>query len=241
MPKVGLYAFIAIDYFIYAIAVYFSYGPVTNKYLNTEAVSEYKFISWAILATAEKRARNLCTVLNPYEEEKELQASECLRVGAAERGLLLALATRLAGNAQDGENLYQQTLLDCHDAIQRKGFNGSNYKFYILQSIKWLNVEHQRAAGRLAPLNERSEASRATAPAPTDDALATLAAEVEQEIESRYSPADAAAFRLHVAGSTYREIEQLTGTEFSWVRRRIVKMKESLRATFAQTYQNLDL
>lgn len=179
-------------------------------------------------------------MLNTYTEENDSKATECLRVGAAERGLLLAVATRLAGNAEDGMNLYQQSLLDCHDAIQKLGFSGGNYKFYILQAIKWLNVEQQRAAGRFCLLEASEELDGATGPAPLEDGLATLAADVEREIERRYSPADVAAFRLHVAGSTYREIEQLTGREFSWVRRRIVKMKEFLRATFAQTYNNLE-
>lgn len=178
---------------------------------------------------------------NQYAEDKELQAMECLRVGAAERGLLLALAAKLAGNAEDGMDLYQQSLLDCHDAIQRLGFRGSNYKFYILQSIKWLNVERQRAAGKLLPLEE-GECGGAFAPAPAVDALAALAAEVESELLASYPPDAVAAFRLHVAGHTYREIETLMGPghEFSWVRRKIIKMKDALRETFGQTWANLE-
>lgn len=177
---------------------------------------------------------------NSYDNEKEQQATECLRAGAAERGLLLALATKLAGNAEDGEDLYQQSLLDCHDAIQRKGFVGTNYKFYILQSIKWGNVERQRAAQRLTSFDGAALGDQQLTSAPQVDALAALAAEVEQELTAEFAPADVAAFRLHVAGHTYREMEQLTGRNYTWLSRKVNKMKEALRTTFAQTWANLD-
>ncbi len=207
-------------------------------------------------------------MLNYTVEERELQATECLRVGAAERGLLLALATKLAGSAEAGHDLYTESLLDCHDAIQRKGFTGSNYKFYILQAIKWGNVERQRREVRFTELpnmeRQRREdiavvdfdvptidrrtcegygyASGLTTSAPAEDGIDTLAAEVERELTGTYSPALVNAFKLHVAGSTYREIQTVMGPghEFSWVRRKIVKMKEALRETFGQAWSNLD-
>ncbi|MDO7849916.1 hypothetical protein Q5H92_26390 [Hymenobacter sp. M29] len=173
-------------------------------------------------------------------EEREAQAAECLRVGAAERGHLLPLAVKLTGSAEDGMNLYQQKLLDCHDAIQQEGFKGSNYKFYILQAIKWGAVEERRRAGKLTPL-ELAEAydRQLNSPAPPEDGLAALAADVETELATGYHPADVTAFRLHVAGSTYRQIGQLTGKDYSWIRRTIVKMKNELRDTFGAAFSNL--
>lgn len=172
-------------------------------------------------------------------EEREAQAAECLRVGAAERGLLLSLAVKLAGNAEDGHDLYTQSLMDCHDAIQRLGFLGSNYKFYIVQAIKWLNVEQRRKAGKLTALEAAEAYDRTLQGAPAEDGLAALAADVETELASNYSAADVNAFRLHVAGSTYREIGQLMGKDFSWIRRTVVKMKDSLRQTFGQAWANI--
>lgn len=175
-------------------------------------------------------------------EEKEWQAAECLRVGAAERGLLLATAVKLAGHAEDGMDLYQQSLLDCHDAIQRKGFVGPNYKFYLLQSIRWLHVERQRAAGKLTEFNDAAHCGPAPAPAPQTDPLASLAADVEQALETDYAPDRALAFRLHAQGKTYREIAQVLGPgrDFSWVRRKVVEMKDALRETFGQAWAGLD-
>jgi DNA-directed RNA polymerase specialized sigma24 family protein len=154
-------------------------------------------------------------VLNSTSEEKDLQALECLRVGAANRGLLLALATRLAGNAEDGMDLYQQSLLDCHDAVQKLGFTGSNYKFYIMQAIKWLAVERskerQRRAGLFVAVETAEQLDGATAPAPVEDALSVLA---------------------ELMGP---------GNEFSWVRRKVLDVKNYLRGTFGQAYNSLDL
>ena len=52
------------------------------------------------------------------------------------RGLLLAGARKLAGSDEGGMELFQQTLLNCHDAIQRNGFNGDRYEFYLLRTLR---------------------------------------------------------------------------------------------------------
>lgn len=174
--------------------------------------------------------------------EKEWQAAECLRVGAAERGLLLATATKLAGHAEDGMDLYQQSLLNCHDAIQKKGFVGPNYKFYLLQAIRWLHVERQRAAGKPIEFDDAAHWGPASAPASQADPLASLAADIEQALETSYAPERVLAFRLHADGKTYREIAQVLGPgrDFSWVRRKVVEMKEALRETFGPAWAGLD-
>jgi len=174
----------------------------------------------------------------------EAQATECLRVGTAERGLLLALAVHLMQDAEEGEDLYQQTLLDCHDTIQRKGFNGANYKFYLYQSIKWGHVARQRAAGKRRPLEEAEQynLTHAHAPAPEWDALAELAAQVQQELEARYPARWVAAFQLHAAGKTCRELEELMTPRrhFTCIASKLRRMKDALRETFGAAWANLD-
>ena len=72
----------------------------------------------------------------PSEDLHEAQTTACLEAGAACRGLLLAVARRLAGSDEGGTELLQQTLLNCHDAIQRNGFNGDRYEFYLLRTLR---------------------------------------------------------------------------------------------------------
>jgi DNA-directed RNA polymerase specialized sigma24 family protein len=177
-------------------------------------------------------------------ETYEAQAAECLRVGIAERGLLLALAVSLTKDAEEGEDLYQQKLLDCHDTIQRNGLAGSNYKFYIYQAIKWGHVAQQRAAGKLRPLETAPQFTQATAPgpAPINDPLADLAAEVEQRLDSSFPARWAAAFRLHAAGKSCREIgEQMTPPRHHGnIARKLLRMKEALREAFGPAWAAIE-
>lgn len=174
----------------------------------------------------------------------EAQAAECLRVGIAERGLLLALAVSLTKDAEEGEDLYQQKLLDCHDTIQRNGLDGSNYKFYIYQSIKWEHVARQRKAKKLRPLGEALLYLNGTAPAaaPVGDALADLAAEVEQRLDSVFPARWAAAFRLHAAGKSCREIGELMSPprHHGSIARKLNRMKEALREAFGPAWAAIE-
>jgi hypothetical protein len=192
-------------------------------------------------------------------------ATECLRIAAAERGFLLGSATTLGGSAEAGHDLYTQALLDCHDAIQRKGFVGTNYKFYLLQAIKWGNAARRRKQARLVPLVDvesrtydevdfefQDAAGAFPVPtrerqvygppggAPDADSGDELAASINAHLAT-YSTQLATAFRLHAAGNSYREIETLlgAGNEFSWVRRKVVKIKAELRRRFGADWVNL--
>ena len=70
------------------------------------------------------------------EDLREAQATACLKAGETYRALLLSVARKLAGSDEGGMDLFQQTLLNCHDAIQRNGFNGDRYEFYLLRTLR---------------------------------------------------------------------------------------------------------
>ena len=51
-------------------------------------------------------------------------------------------------------DLFQQTVLNCHDAIQRHGFHGDRYEFYLLKSLRYLAYREAKVAKRWAPLSD---------------------------------------------------------------------------------------
>jgi DNA-directed RNA polymerase specialized sigma24 family protein len=197
------------------------------------------------------------------DDSREAQATACLKAGETHRVLLLAVARKLAGSDEGGMDLFQQTLLNCHEAIQRHGFVGDRYEFYLLKSLRYLAYKEQREAKRWAPLPQqpmadpsdddftdgelsRAEgwAQRSISPEASNaggpDALAQLADQMQEEIRARFSPADRIALRLHVQGESYRDIAALVGGgDHTWISRRVNRMKETLRETFAQAWAAL--
>lgn len=194
---------------------------------------------------------------------REEQATACLEAAERHRELLLALARKLVGCPEEGMNLFQQTVLDCHDAIQRNGFAGDRYEFYLYTSLRnhyrKQQAQHARtvrvdfqaletgSSGRddegpapWAAKASRSQGELTTTAAPLADAYAQLAEQVQAEAAARFAPADRIALRLHVAGYNYREIAEMTGLlDYTWLFRRVQRMKATLRATFQQAWEAL--
>ena len=56
---------------------------------------------------------------------REAQALACLEAAEQYRSPLMAIAYKLMSPSEEAMELYQQTLLNCHDAIQRNGFAGA--------------------------------------------------------------------------------------------------------------------
>ena len=133
-------------------------------------------------------------------------------------------------------------MLNCHDAIQRWGYAGDRYEFYLLKSLKHLARPQKQRQVLSVPLEEYHTAivpDEACGTAP--DALDHLHAQVQEEIRNSFSPADRIAFRLHVDGESYRDIAALVGGgHHSWISRRVAKMKATLRETFGQAWANLN-
>ncbi|MGI4867474.1 MAG: RNA polymerase sigma factor [Janthinobacterium lividum] len=196
---------------------------------------------------------------------REEQATACLEAAEKHRGPLLALATKLAGCPEEGMNLFQQTVLDCHDAIQRNGFAGDRYEFYLYTSLRnyyhrqqkkhlrELRVDFQQVesgsssrddegpAPWAAKAHQKRDELKASTHASTTDELAHLADQVQEELRTRFPPAHRVALRLHVAGYSCREIADMTGgnEDQSCIWRRIERMKAVVRATFRQAWEGL--
>ena len=196
---------------------------------------------------------------------REAQATACLEAADHHRTALLGLARKLTGCPEEGMNLYQQALLNCHDAIQRNGFAGEHYYFYLSQALRNLHgrqqQHHQReqrvdfqqteaggserddegsapwAAVRSA-VQDSWEHLHAAGPAP--DAHAQLAEQVMEEVRQQFSFADRIALRLSLLGLSCQQIAEHIGTkDQSWVNRRLARMRAQLRHTFQQAWDAL--
>ncbi|MDO7885997.1 sigma factor [Hymenobacter cheonanensis] len=197
---------------------------------------------------------------------REAQAIACLEAADRHRVPLLALARKLTGCPEAGMDLYQQTLLNCHDAIQRNGFAGERYQFYLYTSLRNQFRKQSQLAGREVRLDfqalEAGSAGRndeGSAPwaakavnrqlaepttglgaAPTSDPQAELAEQVMAEVRAQFSFADRIMLRLHIDGMPYRDIAAHFGqVQHTPIWRRVERMKAALRKTFAQAWANL--
>jgi RNA polymerase sigma factor (sigma-70 family) len=170
---------------------------------------------------------------------REEQADACLQAAKKHHELLLRVAKHLAGNAEDGMELFQQNLLNCHDAIRRNpnGFTGDRYEFYLLGALKKLHIRTHQRERRHEQLDHELEP---VALEPVGMELATLAEQVMQEVRERFSAPDRVALRLHIDGHSCQEIAEMIGKkDQSWVWRRIQRMKDVLRETFQQNWDAL--
>lgn len=197
-------------------------------------------------------------------DTREEQATACLEAAERHREPLLGLARKLTGCPEEGMELYQQTVLNCHDAIQRSGFAGDRYHFYLAQSLRHLHTRGLRRNDREirmdfqftdsggygrddegdAPWSSAhdkvkkawEEASTLVAP----HAEAQLAEQVMAEVRQQFSFADRIALRLSIDGLSCQQIAEHIGTkDQSWVWRRLQKMKAQLRQTFQQAWDGL--
>ncbi|MDO7846468.1 sigma factor [Hymenobacter sp. M29] len=172
----------------------------------------------------------------------ELQATACLAAAEAHQERLLSVAERLAGTPEGGMELYQEAVLRCHDMIQSKGFHGDHFEFYLLKTIRNLAFpSQQKAQLRTVPLSPTLELSTPATEAPATDAVAHLAEQVSAEAQARFGMADRVALRLHAEGYSFQQISEMTtGGDQSWIRRRVNKMKNHLRAAFGRAWANLE-
>lgn len=188
---------------------------------------------------------------------REQQACDCLEAAERHRVNLLAVACRLAGSAEGGMDLFQQTVLNCHDAIQRNGFAGGRYEFYLLASIKNLSYKETKARRRTVLWdfsadsegyyesgNAKTQAavrgSQVAPPEPELDEQAQLAEQVMREAKEVFSANDRVVLRLHADGLNARQIaEALGGGDRTWMHRRITSLKDYLRQQFLQSWQAL--
>jgi DNA-directed RNA polymerase specialized sigma24 family protein len=198
--------------------------------------------------------------MNPADV-REAQATACLEAAEKYREPLLALGRGLAGSDEGGRELFQQAVLNCHDAIQSRGFAGEAYQFYLRRAIKNLYYRTEKEARRYVPIpfNDPELAEeheyhwqvadrlrpiekllQPAAPEPAHDSHDVLAAQVMAEMQARFSPADRVAFRLQLDGFSCQQIAEHIGTkDQSWVWRRLKRMKAELRAAFGQAWANL--
>lgn len=165
----------------------------------------------------------------------------CLEAGAQHRQPLLALATKLTRSAEEGMNLYQQTLLNCHDAIQRHGFAGDRYEFYLYTSLKRLHYKQAKQQAQTTELPEDFADTYTAGPEPDVAGRQLLGEQLQAEAAARFSFADRVALRLHIDGYSGREIAELLGASCRiTIWRRIEKMKANLKATFQSAWQALN-
>lgn len=193
----------------------------------------------------------------------EAQATACLLAGTHHRARLLAVATQLTGCPEQGMDLFQQNLLNCHDAIQRRGFAGERYEFYLLASLKRLHYRQQKVTQRTRPTDFQAcqnyedgylgeEVATLAAlftpgehlPLPLGESPQSerqqLAEQVAAEVRARLSFTDRLLLRLHADGYSGQEIVGLTGAADRFrVRRALDRLKAQLRATFGQAWHAL--
>ena len=137
------------------------------------------------------------------------QALDCLQAADGQRRPLLRYATKLAGSAEQGMELYQQTLLNCHDAIQRGGYTGEDYGPYLFQALRYAHYRQDNAARRVSSLPDNYDAVQEAGP--SADELHAFAEQIATDVRARFNWADRIAFRLHLDGYTFQQIADLTG------------------------------
>lgn len=200
-------------------------------------------------------------------ELRDAQALACLASAAKHHDKLLALAVKLAGGQDEGKDLFHEVMLNCHDAIQRKGYDGDRYEFYLLATLR-NQLRRNKRHTRTVPVDfqemflpmadvstdedeswsnhkanwKRNLEAHLTEHAGFDiDARAHLLAQLAAEVKETLSFDDRILLRLHADGYTYREIAAMTGAgHYTRIQRRVAKMKDALQATFGQAWAALE-
>jgi RNA polymerase sigma factor (sigma-70 family) len=168
--------------------------------------------------------------------EREAQASEFLRLATLPlvRTQLLAYATKLTECPEAGMDLYQQALLDTHEAVQLRGILIRDVRFYLFGVMRNSHIDEQRRRAGLAPLPEHAH-ELPDEPLQTDP-TAHLASQVEAYVQESFEPADRVLLRLNADNYSTRQIQQMTGQPARTVLWRLTRMKEQIRAVFAQSW-----
>lgn len=161
--------------------------------------------------------------------EREAQASELLRLACADnvRPRLLEYAARLTGSAEDGMDLYNQALLDTHEAVQLRGAIIRDVQFYLFGVMRNNYTDELRRRSGLAPLEHQPE--QVLEAEITVDDTAVLAEQVGAYMQEHFEPADRVLLRLDAEGLSTRKIGNATGRAWRTVARRLASMKEELR------------
>ncbi len=189
---------------------------------------------------------------------REAQATACLATAERFQPQLLALALRLTGNQPDAMDLFQQSVLNCHDAIQSGGFEGDRYEFYLRRAIQTLHYRKARNRTVAIDFQELIEAdsddasgewgdefftkeTRPFAVAAIDEhGVSQLAEQMMEEVRARFTPAERVVLRLHMNGESSRDIADLTGLPNHLAAWRLVeRLKSHLRSTFRQAWDSL--
>jgi DNA-directed RNA polymerase specialized sigma24 family protein len=170
-------------------------------------------------------------------EIREAQATACLEVAATYQAELLKYARKLAGSDEGGMELYQQTCLNCHDAIQHRGFVGTEYRFYLVKAITRL---HQRT-DQMERLRQGLEGlEEAPTGGPACDTRGELVDQMLADVATHF-PAERIPLRMHLDGMSYQQIADHTGGhDQSWIRRRVEKVKTYLRTAYGHVLANLE-
>jgi DNA-directed RNA polymerase specialized sigma24 family protein len=177
------------------------------------------------------------------QNEYEAQADLCLQVAVAERVELLDLGQRLTGDAEKGNDLYTDSLLNCHSFIQRRGLPSGGdapkaHKAYLIRAMIHLHWSNTKQAKRQRELTERDylpEEGGADA-----EGLAQLEEDIAGAVWENFAPRDAEALMLHAQGYTLQQISAVTnGGHLSRIQRRLARMKEQLRQTFGPAWVGL--
>jgi DNA-directed RNA polymerase specialized sigma24 family protein len=169
-------------------------------------------------------------------EIREAQATACLEAAARYQPELLAYARKLAGSEEGGMELFQQTCLNCHDAIQLRGYVGTEYRFYLVKAITRL---HQRT-DQLERLRQGLDGfEEAPAGGPACDSRGELVDQMLTDVSTRF-PAERIPLRMHLEGMSYQQIaDHVGGVEQSWLSRRLKKVTTYLRETYGQAWASL--
>ncbi|GAB3293790.1 RNA polymerase sigma factor [Hymenobacter tenuis] len=167
---------------------------------------------------------------------------------------LLSYARLLAGpTGAAAEELLHDTILVCHDRIQRKGFNGEPdaYAGYLCVVMKFEHQEQQRqstgrrtragkeervGSARMVRLDESQLAKASERPdeqAASEIDPVALAVAVHTYLLRHYSPEQVAIWEYHTQGVSFEEIRFLTGTSRSAAHRLVTKMRIDLRREFS--------
>lgn len=171
-------------------------------------------------------------------EVREAQATACLESAAKYQRELLSAAEKLTGNKEAAMELFQQTCLNCHDAIQHRGFAGTEYRFYLLTALRNLYRRGQQLERLRQGLDGLEEAPDR---APASDLRGELVDQMAAEVREKFSARQRMAMRLHLDEHSFKEISELMGGgDQSWIRRQVLKIKVHLRETFGPVWDQLE-
>jgi len=178
----------------------------------------------------------------PSLQAREAAADALLESAGRYRAQLIAQAVRHGVKSREqAEELFTEAVLRAHDRIQVRGFSGEGeaHLRYLGRIMKLVYREQQRAAtktvqGSLAFWQQLEEEPEA---APR--CLAQLSTQINHEID-RFPSEDATAFRLHVEGHSYRQIQAQTGRNYETVRRICAGIRAKLQEVFSSAWPEVE-